>query len=976
MKASLTTLLANSFLISFAALAAPPSLSIEPGSEVTWSTTLGNTYQLQWATDSSGPWYDLGAPHMGDGSDRSFYDPAPGGSRHYQIVELTPGSEPLPQIPINGGFESGTGANPDHWTTAGNQPAVRIDSDSHNGSFSIRAALQNVGSSTSESLLIQSVSAEGGEVLGGESYDFSFWAKQVSKGVSYIQQYELQWRNDTGAVIGGTGLKNFNATIGTWTEIKEESLTAPANAVEARVSFRMVTGAVSNDFGEVLIDDVGLATDTDTGTPGETNYIPLVGQPVSKISWPTTLGVPYQPASTTDFIAWDNIDPAIDGDGTIAEIMIPMTKAAEFYRVGFPDTPVDPDPGGEIISLFNSSTQLEPATTVDTPTALITRIADRARDRHAREGNFNAYDHYLSWYWEQRVANIEIIDRVAKGGSDITFNYTTHDRLNPAEFRTFFRGIGTVAEYNHNQIATLVSTSPSATPGETDYNYSATINQNANEGNRPLQIGDRIEFELSQFLLAPRNGRNNYYGTTMLYIVGEGIVPWGQGNELGFPGGTVGNVNRDLDSHPLPLEAWLGGQTTLPYQYSNEPEHRFKQTAGNISPTSGQPFMLGRRLHHTDFGNGVHSEVGNPIFSEHIGKLGPRFVSRSCVECHTNNGRALPPAVGAPMFQTVMRVGSDASGAPHPTLGKVIQPQSTGTPIEATATIASYITSTGQYGDGSSYSLRNPIYAFSGTTPSFYSARLAPPLVGLGLLEAVSEATITALADPDDTDADGISGRYQTITDPETSDLRLGRFTSKAGQARLSHQIAGALNTDMGVTTSIFPIPDGEITPKTPELSDADLDTMTRYVALLGVGARRNLSDPQALLGEQLFSSAQCIKCHAPQLETGPYHPMAELRNQTIHPYTDLLLHDMGPGLADNMGENGASGSEWRTAPLWNIGLTAGVSGGEAYLHDGRARTLEEAILWHGGEAEASKEAFRTMPAADRQALIEFLKSL
>ena len=249
-----------------------------------------------------------------------------------------------------------------------------------------------------------------------------------------------------------------------------------------------------------------------------------------------------------------------------------------------------------------------------------------------------------------------------KGGTEITFNYTTQDQLNPAEFRTFFRGIGTVAEYNSNQIASLVSTNPSATPGGTDYNYSATINQNPNEGNRALQIGDRVEIEISQFLLAPRNGRNNYYGTTLLYIVGRGIVPWAQGNDLGFPGGIVGNVNRTLDSHPLPESAWLGGQTTLPYQYSNEPEHRFKQTAGNISPVNGQSFMLGRRLHHTDFGNGSHSEAGNPVFSTHIGKLGPKFIANSCVACHVNNGRALPPAAGAAMFQSVVKVGSDAAG--------------------------------------------------------------------------------------------------------------------------------------------------------------------------------------------------------------------------------------------------------------------------------------------------------------------------
>ena len=328
------------------------------------------------------------------------------------------------------------------------------------------------------------------------------------------------------------------------------------------------------------------------------------------------------------------------------------------------------------------------------------------------------------------------------------------------------------------------------------------------------------------------------------------------------------------------------------------------------------------------------------------------------------------------MLKTVVKVGSDALGTPHPALGSVLQPQSTGTTAEATAVIANYVTSSGEYGDGTPYMLRKPSYSFGGVTPSFFSARLAPPLVGLGLLEAVSESTIIAMADPDDSDSDGISGRYHTVTDPETNEPRLGRFTGKSSQARLSHQIAAALNTDMGVTTPQFPILDGETSASPPEIITEELDVMTRYVALLGVGARRDLNDLQALNGEQLFASAQCIKCHTPELKTGPFHPMAELRNQTIRPYTDLLLHDLGPGLADNMGEHGVSGSEWRTPPLWNIGLTAGVSGGEAYLHDGRARTLEEAILWHGGEAEASKEAFRNMPASDRNDLIKFLKSL
>jgi CxxC motif-containing protein (DUF1111 family) len=219
------------------------------------------------------------------------------------------------------------------------------------------------------------------------------------------------------------------------------------------------------------------------------------------------------------------------------------------------------------------------------------------------------------------------------------------------------------------------------------------------------------------------------------------------------------------------------------------------------------------------------------------------------------------------------------------------------------------------------------------------------------------------------------------VTDPQTGQARMGRFGWKGGRARLSHQIASALNADMGVLTSIFPNPDcGSAQtgcgPSGAEIGDTELDQMVRYVATLGLTARRDLSDAQALQGETLFTSTGCAKCHTTTMATSPTHPYWELRNQTIHPYTDLLLHDMGAGLADTLGEAGASGAEWRTPPLWNIGLTAGVSGGENYLHDGRARSLSEAILWHGGEGEAAKEAFRNLSSAQRAALIKFLQSL
>ncbi len=606
------------------------------------------------------------------------------------------------------------------------------------------------------------------------------------------------------------------------------------------------------------------------------------------------------------------------------------------------------------VPLFDAATKLDPAITEDTPEALITRVADRARDRHAREAEFHSYDHYLSFYWEERSISIEIVDRVAKGGKDIVFNYDTLTELGEPEFRAFYRGVGTVAEYHFNKLAPMIAPN----------RYSATVSTNVVE-KRALQPGDRIEIEISQFIKAPKNGRKNYYGTAMLYVVGKGIVPWkGEGERL--------------DSVPLPDAALPGGGTTLPYQYSNEPEHRFKQMAGNIAPVSAQPFLLGRRLHHTEFASGKHSESGNPIDEKQSGKLGPQFVAQSCVACHANNGRALPPATGAPMLSSVVKVAADAKGAPHRTLGTALQPQSVSGNAEGSATIARWQTIGGQYGDGTPFTLRKPVYAWKGEAPSNFSVRLTPQLVGLGLLEAVSESTILALADPDDANTDGISGRAQIVADPETQQLRLGRFGYKAAQPRLSHQIAHAFNSDMGVTTSIFPALDGEEITKTrkPELSDADLAHLTRYVATLGVSARRDFANAEVQRGEQLFADAACTACHTPKLATSPYHPFAELRGQNIQPFTDLLLHDMGEGLADNFSEQAASGSEWRTAPLWSIGLTAGVSGGEAFLHDGRARTLEEAILWHGGEGEKAKETFRALPAADRAALVTFLKSL
>lgn len=602
-----------------------------------------------------------------------------------------------------------------------------------------------------------------------------------------------------------------------------------------------------------------------------------------------------------------------------------------------------------IVPLFARDTKLEPATVEMTATALVTRVGDRVRDRHAREGEFHAYDHYLPLYWENRSVGIEIVDGIAKGGDGITFTMTSLVPLNKPNLRLFFEGRGTVAQYAHNAIATQFD----------PLHYTLTVKHNPLD-RRPIRVGDRIEMEFSPFLLPPVKGRTNYYGTALLYVVGQGIVPW------------EGRGPRN-DSFPLPEVARLGGLTTQHQHFSDEPKERYKQMATNVAPSNAQPFLLGRRLHHTDFGTGRHSESGNPVYAEVTGLLGAHFSGRGCSDCHTNNGRAIPPAVGAPLRGYLVRVAADARGTPHPLLGSTLQTQASAGKPEATVTLAGWTTTEGQYGDGTPFTLRQPRYQFAGVAPGFYSVRSAPPLVGQGLLEAIDEATVAGLVDPK-------TGRVRRVTDPETNEPRLGRYGWKAGQARLKHQIAAALNNDMGVPSTIYPTLDRGSEQAAPAatkpLPAADLENLYRYVALLGVPPRRDYADAEVVRGEKLFASVGCATCHVPEVKTSAYHPLAELRNQTIRPYTDLLLHDLGPGLADNLAEGDATGAEWRTPPLWGIGLTAGVSGGAAYLHDGRARSLAEAILWHGGTGEKAREAFRTLPAADRAALLRFLHSL
>jgi CxxC motif-containing protein (DUF1111 family) len=249
---------------------------------------------------------------------------------------------------------------------------------------------------------------------------------------------------------------------------------------------------------------------------------------------------------------------------------------------------------------------------------------------------------------------------------------------------------------------------------------------------------------------------------------------------------------------------------------------------------------------------------------------------------------------------------------------------------------------------------------------------MTPQLIGMGLLEAIPSERILSLADPADRDGDGISGKVNLVFDRESDSLQVGRFGFKATHPTLKQQTAAALFNDMGITTELF-----QSRRRPPELGAPELLTLVFYQQLSGVPGRRNSQAPDVAKGRQLFEAIGCAKCHIPSHHTSPTALPTYLASQTIYPYTDLLLHDMGPDLADNRAEFRAYGREWRTTPLWGLGMYEAISPrNTGFLHDGRARTPAEAILWHGGEASDSRTAFVSLPALQRHQLIDFLRSL
>lgn len=640
-----------------------------------------------------------------------------------------------------------------------------------------------------------------------------------------------------------------------------------------------------------------------------------------------------------------------------------------YFSAGAPPAPAcdggQVEPGecsgvdGEISPLFPSAAEGRPITTKAADGTITLEAAGRVRGRHEKEEEFSPYQ---PRYFENRSYKFIVEDTIPAGGSTIKFtwlpkaNASTNQTIN---FRCWYSGEGNVFDSN-NGMERITST-----------HWEFVVDRNARES-REIRAGDLLEFEFGVFLDAGTvEGRTSYYSDTFRYRVGSGeLTPFNEPNEV----------------------ALSGGDGTIPYIYE-EPHLYYEQMALNIQESSIQPFLEGRRLFHTDFVTGEHSEGGNPVFEEQAGKAGPLSNQAACVSCHINNGRGAPPEPGEAMETAVVKVfgaGAKADGGPiaDPSYGRQLQDKAQGgAASEGTATVA-YTEEPGQFPDGTAYVLRKPTFRFDGLSAgpiASYSVRVARPLVGMGLLEAIAEDALLERADGMDCNQDGISGRPNLIPDPVSGALRVGRFGWKASKVSVPHQVADALVADMGVTTSLFPVEEcGEAqtgcqagTRGDPELADDDLDRLATYMRMLGVPPRRDTADPAVQRGEALFSQAGCASCHVPSMKTGGRHPLVELRDQLIQPFSDLLLHDMGEELADtSTSEHLAGPREWRTPPLWGIGLLEAVNGHTQLLHDGRARNVVEAILWHGGEADAAKQRFMALPAGDRDAVVAFLRSL
>ncbi|EAR10539.1 di-heme oxidoredictase family protein [Reinekea blandensis] len=538
------------------------------------------------------------------------------------------------------------------------------------------------------------------------------------------------------------------------------------------------------------------------------------------------------------------------------------------------------------------------------------------------------------------------------------------------------------------------------------------VNSGETVPSRALVKGDVIEFTGSFFSTREAmdavgdDGAVRYYTNELTYVMGEGLRPWY-------------GVQPRLMNEPLPEEALQGGLGSVSYDYADNTSFIYQQPHSNIGMENMQRFVEGRRWLHTNLWTGEHNEANNDRNDDGMYLQGPRFNQSSCFGCHINNGRGVAPTVLNQKLDTMaIRVASDETDgngqqAPNALYGQAMQMNArslTTGELEnwgGGVWVDGFQTKEVALNDGKVVELSQPTYAFEGPRPEVFSVRSAQPLIGMGLLEAIPDDTILSFIKTDD--PDGVKGIANLIYDPEVTDafgqplVRVGRYGWKAAKVSLRHQVAGAALLDMAVTSPVFPSraclggpANCNTTYQDPGLTEDALTLMTQYLHLLAVPAQRSVEsgfpkgvtplppldvDPIAIArGETVFTDIRCNACHVMEVQTGNNSAFEEVRNQTIRPYTDLLLHDMGEDLSDKLVEGLAEGRYWRTPALWGIGYAKAVAGDGypvGFLHDSRARTLEEAIVWHGGEAQKSRDRYvNELSTQQRADLIAFLNSL
>jgi CxxC motif-containing protein (DUF1111 family) len=408
---------------------------------------------------------------------------------------------------------------------------------------------------------------------------------------------------------------------------------------------------------------------------------------------------------------------------------------------------------------------------------------------------------------------------------------------------------------------------------------------------------------------------------------------------------------------------------------------------------------FGQPASNLDDGGRSRFRIGDEFFTEPwtpVGEgsperdgLGPTYLATSCASCHPADGRSSAPGTTGDDGSAIVRfVGPDGGGIDDPAYHVQLQTRAiSGVPPEASMSVT-WSFDEGSYPDGTRFQLRVPSVVVSGVRfgpirPA-PGVRVGPALIGLGLLEAIPADGILANADPADTDGDGISGRPALVDSPTQGHGALGRFGHKANAATIEDQTALAYLLDIGITSPLHP-EDNCPSPQascaaaspggTPEISGERFDDVVFYARTLAVPGRPSAGDPEVVEGEAIFDDLGCAACHVRRWVTGD-HEIPALAGQTIYPYTDLLLHDLGPALSDGRSDGVATASEWRTPALWGLGLVRTVNPSAGFLHDGRARSIEEAVLWHGGEAQASRDRFVALPADARTRVLEFLASL